>query len=181
MMLLDYLGEPDNVTLHPWPLLAEPIHTLTREDALTRRQVMIVHQNLGSPVPTRIGDAAMQGASKASVFNRMNWKRLSPSPHDALVDSNASPVLLWTPAGQPTEALRPSSLGSQADSMAAVSNDFERWVNRSLSWVRRNGTRVWGPEKSTVRPDLDIKLSFINPVFALPGALKAFEQGLPGR
>ncbi|MBJ2121642.1 hypothetical protein I6N91_11705 [Arthrobacter sp. MSA 4-2] len=142
---------------------------------------MIVHQNLGSPVPVRLGDAASQGASRASMFNRINWERLSPSPHEALVDSNASPVLLWQPAKQRPDTISPSSLGSQADSRSAVSKDFERWVNLSLWWIRRNGTRVWGLEKNAVRADLDISLSFISSVFALPCALEALEQGLPGR
>jgi len=61
--------------------------------------------------------------------------------------------------------------------MKAVSADYERWTNRVMSWVRRRGTRVWGLERSGVRPDLDIQLMFVNKVFALPGALAALEAG----
>ncbi len=46
-----------------------------------------------------------------------------------------------------------------------------------MSWVRRTGTKVWGLEKAAARPDLDIELSFLNTVVALPGALAALEGG----
>jgi hypothetical protein len=32
--LLDYLGEPDKVTLHPWPVVRNPLDALSRQDAL---------------------------------------------------------------------------------------------------------------------------------------------------
>lgn len=181
MMLLDYLGEPAKVTLHPWPLMKTPLTVLSREDALEQSRVMVVHHQLGLPVPVRPGDAAMQGGSVLAVFNRLNWEKLGPAEDEALMDANASPTILWSPARLHAEAILPSSLGSQADSMAEISKDYERWVNRSMSWIRRNGTRVWGLEGRQVRPDLDIDLRFISTVFALPGALQAMESGTPGR
>ncbi|MCY1675758.1 hypothetical protein OVA06_13750 [Pseudarthrobacter sp. SL88] len=181
MLLLDYLGEPAKVTLHPWPLIKTPLTALSREEALEQSRVMVMNHQLGSPVPVRPGDAAMQGGSVHAVFNRLNWEKLAPAENEALMDSNASPTILWSPARLHAEAIFPSSLGSQADSMAEVSKDYERWVNRSMSWIRRNGTRVWGLEGRQARPDLDIELSFISTVFALPDALQAMESGTPGR
>ena len=181
MMLLDYLGEPAKVTLHPWPLIKSPLTALSREDALEQSRVMVVNHQLGLPVPVRPGDAAMEGGSVSSVFNRLNWETLPPAEDEALMDANASPTILWSPARLHAEAILPSSLGSQADSMTQISKEYERWVNRSMSWIRRNGTRVWGLEGRQTRPDLDIDLSFISTVFALPGALQALESGTPGR
>ncbi|WP_133247064.1 hypothetical protein [Pseudarthrobacter sp. AG30] len=181
MMLLDYLGEPAKVTLHPWPLITTPLTALNREDALEQSRVMVVNHQLGLPVPVRAGDAAMQGGSVSAVFNRLNWETFAPAEDEALMDANASPIILWSPARLRPDAILPSSLGSQADLMAQVSKDYERWVNRSMSWIRRNGTRVWGLEWRQTRPDLDIDLSFISTVIALPGALQALESGTPGR
>jgi hypothetical protein len=181
MTLLDYLGEPAKVTLHPWPLTNTPLTALSREDALEQTRVMMVSRQLGLPVPVRPGDAAMQGGSVSSVFNRLNWETFAPAEDEALMDANASPTILWSPARLHAEAILPSSLGSQADSMAQISKDYERWVNRSMSWIRRNGTPVWGLEGRQTRPDLDIDLSFISTVFALSGALQALESGTPGR
>ncbi|MGK3647936.1 hypothetical protein [Pseudarthrobacter enclensis] len=181
MMLFDYLGEPSKVTLHPWPLIQTPLTALSREEALEQSRVMVVNHQLGLPVPVRPGDAAMQGGSVNAIFNRLNWEKFAPAEDEALMDANASPTILWSPARLTAEAIFPSSLGSQADSMAEISKDYERWVNRSTSWIRRNGTRVWGLEGIQTRPDLDIDLSFISTVFALPGALQALESGTPGR
>jgi hypothetical protein len=52
---------------------------------------------------------------------------------------------------------------------------------QTTGWIRRKGTKVWGPEQGTVRPGLNIQLGFVNSVYALPGALRALEQGVAGR
>jgi hypothetical protein len=179
--LLDYLGEPDKVTLHPWPVVRTPLDVLSRGEALAGKQVMVVNRDLGPPVSIRPGDSAVNAPTRAGVFNRLNWDRLSLSLDEALVDSNASPVLLWVPAEIGSEVIGVSQLGSQADAMAAISADYERWVNRTTGWIRRKGTKVWGLEQGNVRPDLDIRLGFLNNVYALPGALRALEQGSAGR
>lgn len=179
--LLDYLGEPQHVTLHPWPVVGSPPVELTRDQALARAQVMVVHRGFGQPSVIRPGDAAMDEPTKAGVFNRVNWDRLRPTAREGLVDSNVSPVLLWTPGETTGSSLRVSSIGSQADAKGAISGDYERWVNRVLSWVRRKGTKVWGLERNSIRPDLDVHLPFVNNVYALPGALSALEAGASGR
>src|SRR4051794_14275433 len=69
--LLDHLGEPAEVTLRPWPVVASPAIVLSREDALACGQVMVVSRALGPPVVFRDGDRAMAGRSKAGVFNRL--------------------------------------------------------------------------------------------------------------
>ena len=78
-------------------------------------------------------------------------------------------------------ALSTSTIGSQADAMHAVSTEYERWVKGVIGWVRRRGTKVWGLERHEVRADLDVQLSFVNNVYALPGALSALEGGASGR
>ena len=162
--LLDYLGEPDEVTLRPWPVVASPPTALSREKALSSGQVMVVSRVLGPPVVFRAGDAAMAGPSKAGVFNRLNWERLKPKPTEGLVDSNGSPVLLWTPATQSPDGLSSGTIGSQADAMSAVSKDYERWVNRTMNWVRRKGTRVWGWDPQAQRSDLDLRRTDVTQV-----------------
>lgn len=131
-----------------------------------------------SPIP---GDGALDQPTKAGVLNRLTWDRLHPALDEGLVDSNPSPVLLWVPAEIGSEVIGVSQLGSQADAMAAISADYGRWVIRTTGWIRRKGTKVWGLEQGTVRPDLNTQLGFINSVYALPSALRALEQGAVGR
>jgi hypothetical protein len=179
--LLDYLGEPTSVTLHPWPVVRSPLGVLLRSDALATQQVMVVHNALGPPVVIRPGDRAMEEGTKAGIFNRINWDRLRRTSSEGLVDSNASPVLFWQPGEASEMLLATSSIGSQADAMAAVSTEYEKWVKRAMGWVRRKGTRVWGLERDEVRPDLDIDLHFVNNVYALPEALIVLQNGALGR
>jgi hypothetical protein len=179
--LLDYVGEPTSATLHPWPGVHSPLVVLPRSDALRTQQVMVVHNVLGPPVVIRPGDRAFEEGTKAGIFNRINWGRLRQDPSEGLVDSNASPVLFWQPGKATETLLTTSNIGSQADAMAAVSMEYEKWVKRVMDWVRRNGTRVWGLERHEVRPDLDIDLSFVNNVYALPEALIVLQNGARGR
>ena len=123
----------------------------------------------------------MNESSKAGVFNRLNWQRLSPGDEAGLIDSNISPVLFWKPGHSDDSVLRVSEIGSQADSMSAVSPEYGRWVNRVMGRVRRRGTKVWGLQGRSVRPDLDIALAVVSTIYALPGALAALEAGVPGR
>lgn len=110
--MLDYLGEPNAVTLHPWPVVSSPAEIWTRQRALTARQVMIVHRDLGAPSVIRPGDAPMKEGTKAGLFNRLNWDHLSPQGNAGLVDSNASPVMFWAPGPSAEGVLHGSSLGS---------------------------------------------------------------------
>ncbi len=145
-------------------------------------RVAVMSAALGSPSFIRPGDAAMSAPGKTGLLNQLNWRLLSPAAEEGLMDSNASPVLLWKPGHSDDSMLRISEIGSQADSMSAVSPEYGRWVNRTMGWVRRRGTKVWGRQRHDVRPDLDIDLGLIgNTIYALPGALAALEAGVPGR
>jgi hypothetical protein len=179
--LLDYLGEPESVTLNPWPVLDPSRAAFSRGQALASIHVAVVSGAFGPPSLIRPGDAVMNETGKAGVFNRLNWERLSPSDGAGLIDSNISPVLLWRPGHSDESALRVSEIGSQADSMSAVSPEYERWVNRIMGWIRRRGTKVWGLQGRNVRPDLDIALAVVSTIYALPEALVALERGVPGR
>jgi len=178
MKLLDYLREPDEVTLLPWPLVKLSDVPLSRSEAMSSPQVMVVNAAMGPPFILRPGEMTMTEKSKSGLFNRLNWERLKPGQSEGLVDSNASPVLLWTPATHSPNALIAGNIGSQADSMRSISEDYKRWVERVMNWVRRTGTTVWGLGAGSIRPDLDIRRTDVTTVFALPDALAQLEDGV---
>jgi len=178
--MLGFLRFGSEVSLHPWPLIQEPAEQYTLEEAIVADSVMVRSSTFGAP--SFLDDGASDSPGRAAVFNSINRERLSPGPQNGLlVDSNRSPVLLWKPGSNVTAELRTSTIGSQADSMKAVSDEYARWANRVMGWIRRHGTAVWGLNRAAVRPDLDIKLSFLNSVYALPGALRRLEAGARGR
>lgn len=181
MSLLDYLGEPAKVTLHPWWVVDDPMERLTRHSALRASEVMIADPELGVPVAIRPGDPGMKEPSRAGLFNRLNWDRTRPTDGRGLIDSNSSPVLFWRPGMFADGSIWSSDIGSQADNPASVSVEYDRWVNRVFGWIRRRGTRVWGLERAKLRPDLDLRLELLNTVYALPDALSVLESGATGR
>jgi hypothetical protein len=73
---------------------------------------MVVRRDLGPPVAIRPGDDAMAEPTRAGVFNRINWDRLRPAPGEGLMDSNASPVLLWEPGQSSGTTVGVSAIGS---------------------------------------------------------------------
>lgn len=175
--LLDFLDEPDVVSLHPWFNLSDA-PPLQRDIAMTQDKIMVVSSRLGGPVGLD-AKAVMSGPHDRSwMFNRLNLDSLRPRGDERLVDSNLSPVLLWEPSRPRETALGVSRIGTQADSPEAVSPEYAKWVRRTASWVSRRGSKVWGVDQRETRPDLDIDLGFLNGVYALPDALCALESGV---
>jgi hypothetical protein len=178
--MLGFLRFGSEVSLHPWPLVQEPAVQYSLEEAIVAELVMVQSSKLGRPI--LLDNGASDSPGRAAVFNLIDRERLNPGPENGLlVDSNRSPVLLWRPGSNATTELRTSTIGSQADSMKAVSDEYQRWANRVMGWMRRQGTAVWGLNGARVRPDLDINVSFLNSVYALPGALRQLEAGASGR
>ncbi len=167
--LLDYLGEPDAVSLHDWPVF-DLTRRLTRAEALQATHVMIADPTYGQPIGIAAGEAGPNPSARATVFDLLNRERLDLADDDLLVDTNASPVLLWRPATQDGATLLRGHIGSQADSMGAVSADYERWAKRVMGWVRRRGTRVWGLDRGAAYPGLDVSVSDLTTCYALPHA-----------
>ena len=66
--LLDYLGEPESVTLCPWPVLGPSRAALTRRQALASVHVAMMSAAFGPPSLIRPGDAAMNESSRAMTL-----------------------------------------------------------------------------------------------------------------
>jgi hypothetical protein len=177
--LMEYLGQGGEVSLHPWPLVQNPPIEYSIDQALMARHVMVQSTVHGPPVVLRPDQStsvtSIRDAARVSVFDELNR---SVAGSGLLHDSNRSPVLLWSPGSLSDGKLSLSSIGSQADSMHAVSTDYVRWVNRTMSWVRRHGTVVWGLKQEQIRPDLKLQLGgLVSTIHALPGALNFLEAG----
>lgn len=166
--LLDYLREGTDVTLRPWPLLHAD-RRLTRVAARSTPHVLVVSAALGEPAFIGDGDGAMRGGTASAVFNRLNLQSVQAVGRDAIVDFNASPVLLWEPGSFSASELTCGSIGTQADSPNEISADYFRWVQRVAAWIRRRGTPVWGLGRSTLRPDLTIDIPLSTASTRSPG------------
>lgn len=180
--LLDYMGVGWASDLYPWWQYSASVEgTLDRDQVLNARQIAVVSRAMGHPVLIRdSSDAALRDPGRSGLFNRLNLERRRDMTQ-ALIDPNRSPVLFWEPALVAENELRPGSLGSQADSMRVVSEDYERWANRVMGWIRRKGTAVWGLRRGETYPGLTIRNATVTTIHALPGALKLLQSGIAGR
>jgi hypothetical protein len=181
--LLDVLGEPDSVQLFPWiPMSVDNPVLLDRSSIWDLEQFGVVNPALGGIALDQPGGSAFtDGTARARAFNAVNWERAAPCVDQGIVDWNRTAALFWERGARSESVLTPSSLGSQADSMTAISVDYQRWVNRSMSWVRRNGTLVWGLTPDKTRSGWDIRLRTVSSYLALPGAQSFFAAGGCGR
>ncbi len=180
--LLDHLGEPHEVSLHTWPLVHVELPALPRTEILGVSRLMVVGRALGDPVLVAAPADDPDDLPASGILAR--FRRTPPAPPRrsvGLVDSNTSPVLLWQRGATGPAEFTVSDIGSQADAMDRIHDDYRRWVNRTMSWVRRRGTKVWGLEQAEVRPDLDIDLPIVSTIFALPGALDRLHNGARAR
>jgi hypothetical protein len=73
--LLDYLGEPDKVTLHPWPVVRTPLDALSREEALAGPASV---GGQSGPQPTGVYPAGRQRDGGADESRRLQQAQLGP-------------------------------------------------------------------------------------------------------
>lgn len=179
-VFLDHVGEGRTATIWQWPLVEPEPVSLSREEALAQRAVIILSEELGPPVVMHRDNPALRAGSVTAVVSTLNFQQFDPAEGVGLVHPDRSPVLFWRPGRVGDREMTAHSIGSQAQSMRAVSPDYERWVVRMMGWVRRRGTKVWGLEMGAVRPDLDIRVSTVSAIYALPGALRLLEGGVTG-
>ena len=188
--LFEYLRRDADVYLFPWQ--AMPIDEPTFVDPgtlpkLTRTATYfgILNVRLG-PVrflnekPKRLS----RGGAQSFVFNVMAWEAMQPPAGEGIVDWEATPALFWQRCTRDGEScLGNGNIGSQAEAMHGISEEYQRWVTRVMAWVRRTGEKV--TDKGTLTPearDLNIRTNCsLNARFALPDAMDFFRAGGAGK
>lgn len=180
--LLDYVGYPSTCWAFPWgPINTTAAQGLSRSEMAATDRIGLLNTDLGDIVSIRPGDGAFDDSKKSGLFNRINWSAFRPSSDEALVDWNRTPALFWTRGTSAGDLVTVSNVGSQADAMAAISSEYERWVKRCMGWVRRKGTPVWKWQLNGGVSDFDVELKFANTAYALPSALELLSSGGRGR
>lgn len=184
-LLLDYILASNTVRLFPWeamdinnPILLGP-GELPPQSAAQQRYG-IVDQTLGSICFIGERPARLTSDRASSfVFDQMNWDNSSPSAGQGIVDWNRTPALFWDRGTVTADGeLGVGNIGSQADAMDDISADYRKWVNRVMNWVKRKGVKV--AQNGTLTPEaqgLNVRIGFLNAVFALPGAMAFFHSG----
>lgn len=175
---MDYLEERNECSMFRWWSGAEDGY-IDRTEIADCRSIGVLASDMGDARWLAPEDPAFSLSGRSSLFYRINWDR---EPGRKLLDVESTPALYWERGSTSSPVLTPSQIGSQAESLKRVSDEYRRWVNRVMSWVRRNGVAVWDcSDPSKPIPHGDVNLPFVNTVYALPGANRAIKDGALGR
>lgn len=183
--LLDYVMASESVRLFPWVTMpiTDPVLLDRKQLPVQSRDQQrygIIDFSLGSICFHRSRPSEIEQArARTYVLDQMNWDSAPPAEGQGMVDWNRTPALFWERGTIDSNGgLSVGTIGSQADAMDAVSNDYRKWVNRVMNWVRRRGTKV--AENAELTPEaqgLNLQVGFMNSLFALPSALAFFRAG----
>jgi hypothetical protein len=119
-------------------------------------------------------------SARSLVGNQINFDRMGPEEGEGIVDWESTPALFWRRSTRRSDGrLGTGDIGSQADAMHQIGEDYKKWVNRVTGWVRRNSTKVMQNRLLTSEASgLRIKVAFSNAVYAMPDAMHQFRNGV---
>jgi hypothetical protein len=101
-----------------------------------------------------------------SFFAHEKWDELGLSGNDKMLDSDLSPILSYQRGTVQDGKLGPNLVLAPPSNIKRVGADYERWVKRSLAWIRRRGKIVhdWRQQSVTIpNPDM-----LLNTIYAFP-------------
>jgi len=121
----------------------------------------------------------VQGETHGQLVNRLfaanAWDAASPHAGLAMLDLDASPVLIYRRALVRDGQIGPCVLFARASNIDRVSPDFAKWTRRVLSWVRRHSQLIHDWRKQ--HPTLPNPYSIVSSIHAFPDALADIESG----
>ena len=147
------------------------------EDALLSDVVCVLDAGLGDIRLVRPPSDKFDSSTKRAMLNLWAWNRSTTGPDDGLVDWERTPAVCWYRGSESGEALFQSTLRTHASSMAGISPDYERWVKRTMAWIRRRGTSVSTATAEGRESEYDVFVTGGSAVYALPGALEYLAAG----
>lgn len=121
----------------------------------------------------------VEGETHGQLVNRLfaseAWDQHPPDDHRAMLDVDASPVVVYRRSLTLDGQVGPCALFSPATNAANVAPAFEKWVRRILSWVRRKSTRIhdWRHQCS----ELPNPHGIVSSLYAFPKALARIRSG----
>jgi len=114
-------------------------------------------------------DSSSHSRLVKSLFTKEHWKKeKEQTDFDKMIDDENSPILYYKRGEIIYDYQLPNLILSPQSSVDKISNDFKKWFNRTVSWVRRNSDMVynWKITESNLRNDM----SFANSIYALKNA-----------
>lgn len=109
-----------------------------------------------------------------NLFAREEWDERRLGGDDKMFDTDLSPILCYRRGAFCDGKMGPNLVLAPPSNLQRIGSEYERWVNRSLAWIRRRGTIVHDYRKqSTTIPNPH---SIVNTIYAFPDVLQNIES-----
>jgi hypothetical protein len=97
-----------------------------------------------------------------NFFAHEKWNELGLSGNDKMLDTDRSPILCYQRGTVHEGKQGPNLVLAPPSNLGRAGADYERWVKRSLAWIRRRGKIIhdWRQQSETI-PNPDMLLSTI--------------------
>ena len=110
-----------------------------------------------------------------NLFAGEAWDELKLGSKGKMLDTDLSPIICYCRGTRHQGRTGQNCVSAPPSSLERVGPEYERWVKRSLAWIRRRGTIVHDYRKrSTTLPNPD---SILNTIYAFQGVLEAIQSG----
>jgi hypothetical protein len=109
-----------------------------------------------------------------NLFAREEWDDRGLGVEDKMIDTELSPIIYYRRG-----ALRDGRTGQNLvlappSNIQRVGPEYERWVKRSLAWIRRRGTIAHDYRKQSIT--IPNPHSIVNTIYAFPDVLEEIES-----
>ncbi len=109
------------------------------------------------------------GSLVTNLFARNEWDQRGLSSKDKLIDTDLSPIIYYRRGDVFEDQLGQNNVLAPPSNLHRVGPEYEKWVKRSLAWIRRRGTIVHDYRKqSSTIPNPH---SIVTTIYAFPGVL----------
>ncbi|REJ71266.1 MAG: hypothetical protein DWQ34_13505 [Planctomycetota bacterium] len=114
------------------------------------------------------------GSLVQNLFAAEEWDKRGLTNNDKMVDSDLSPVLCYKRGVERDDRIGQNTVLAPSSSLNRVNPEYEKWVKRSLAWVRRRGTIIHDYRKQS--DTIPNPYSIVNTIYALPDVLADVES-----
>ena len=158
----------ENNRLTKWTDLKE----ITVPDTNTNFEICIWKTDLGdlkwlSKEPQI--DSSSHSKLVKSLSTKEHWNNKKELTNfSKMIDDENSPILYYKRGELIFDYQLPNLIISPQSSIDKINNDFKKWFNRTVSWIRRNSEMIynWKMTNTKLRNDM----SFMNSIYALENA-----------
>ena len=122
--------------------------------------------------PTAAGPT--HGSLVSNLFSREEWDERGLGNNDRMIDADLSPIICYRRGALRDGKLGQNTVIASPSSLNRVGSEYEKWVKRSLAWIRRHGTIIHDYRKQS--DTIPNPHSIVNTIYALPDVLADVES-----